>query len=215
MIQAVLFDMDGTVVETTMTHDFPVWTELLKDYDVSLSLSVFQNFLGKKASEIFRQFVPSITEEQIETSLQKRDLLLSQSINQKGIDTTPGLIGFLDRLQKNGCKVALATGAERKKVDIICNHVPLQQYFPVIVTADDVKRGKPYPDLFLKAADELDVNPENCIVVEDANNGIEAAHRANMKCIAITTTHKKDELKGADLVINSFNELKGKTLQNI
>lgn len=207
MIKAIIFDMDGTVVHTTMTHDLPVWTELLKDYGVSLSLSVFQKFLGKKASEIFRQFVPDITDKQIETSLQKRDLLLSKSINEKGLKTTPGFTGFIDRLKKDGYKVALATGAGRKKVNIVCAHVPLKQYFSIIVTADDVKNGKPSPDLFLQAAEKLGVKEEECIVVEDAQNGIEAAHKAGMKCIAITTTHKKEELKNADKIIDSFDEL--------
>lgn len=215
MIKAVIFDMDGTVVETTMTHDFPVWTELLKDYGVLLSLSVFQNFLGKKASEILRQFVPNITEEQIETSLQKRDVLLSKSINEKGLKTTSGLTGFVQRLQKNGCKVALATGAGRKKVNIIFQHISLQKYFPVIITADDVEKGKPHPDLFLQAAEKLGVNPEDCLVIEDANNGIEAARRAGMKCIVITTTHKKEELTTADKIIDSFDDLEAEDLEKI
>lgn len=212
MIKAVIFDMDGTVVETTMTHDFPVWTELLKDYNISLSLPVFQKFLGKKASEILRMFVSDITDPQIETSLQKRDILLAQSLHEKGLKTTPGLINFLFLLQKKGLFVALATGAGRKKLQAISKYVPLEDYFPVIVTADDVARGKPHPDLFLRAAEKLDIPAKECVAVEDSHNGITAAHASGMKCIAIATTHKKEELKNADKIIDSFDEL---TLEDI
>lgn len=207
MIKAVIFDMDGTVVETTMAHDLPVWTTLFQDYNVKLSLPVFQNFLGKKASEILKQLVPGITEQQIETSLQKRDVLLAQSLREKGLKTTPGFMNFLLLLQRKGILVALATGAGRKKLEAVCKYVPLKDYFPVIVTADDVARGKPHPDLFLRAAEKLDVAAINCIAVEDANNGIDAAHTAGMKCIAIATTHTKDELRNADKIIDSFDEL--------
>lgn len=212
MIKAVIFDMDGTVVETTMAHDLPVWTALFQDYNVKLSLPVFQKFLGKKASEILKQLVPEITDEQIETSLQKRDVLLAQSLHKKGLKTTPGFMNFLLLLQRKGILVALATGAGRKKLEAVCKYVPLEDYFPVIVTANDVARGKPHPDLFLRAAEKLGVDPKECIVVEDAHNGIEAAHASGMKVITITTTHPKNELLNADKIIDSFDEL---TLEDI
>lgn len=215
MIKAIIFDMDGTVVETTMAHDLPVWTALFQDYNVRLSLPVFQNFLGKKASEILKQLVPEITDEQIETSLQKRDVLLAQSLHEKGLKTTPGFMNFLRLLQRKGILVALATGAGRKKLEAVCKYVPLGDYFPVIVTADDVARGKPHPDLFLRAAEKLDVVATDCIAVEDAHNGIDAAHTARMKCIAIATTHTKEELKNADLTIDSFDELSFDDIQNL
>ncbi len=207
MIKAVIFDMDGTVVETTIAHDLPVWTALFQDYNVRLSLPVFQKFLGKKASEILHQLVPGITDQQIETSLEKRDVLLAQSLHEKGLKTTPGFMNFLLLLQKKGILVALATGAGRKKLEAVCKYVPLDNYFPVIVTADDVARGKPHPDLFLRAAEKLGVNANECITVEDSYNGIDSSHTAGMKCIAIATTHTKDELKHADKIIDSFDEL--------
>lgn len=76
-----------------------------------------------------------------------------------------------------------------------------------MLTADDVVKAKPDPEMFLKAAQRLKCRPEECVVIEDAPNGITAARAAGMKCLAITTTHKRDELKGADKVISSFNEL--------
>lgn len=207
--------MDGTVVETTMTHDLPVWTTLFQDYNVRLSLPIFQSFLGKKASEILHQLVPGITDEQIETSLQKRDVLLAQSLHEKGLKTTPGFMNFLLLLQRKGILVALATGAGRKKLEAICKYVPLKDYFPVIVTADDVARGKPHPDLFLRAASMLRIDPKKCIVVEDAHNGITAAHASGMKVIAITTTHPKNELQNADKIIDSFDELTIEDLEKL
>lgn len=215
MIKAVIFDMDGTVVQTSMTHDLPVWTALFQDYNVKLSLPVFQAFLGKKASEILHQLVPGITEQQIETSLQKRDVLLAESLHEKGLKTTPGFMNFLLLLQRKGILVALATGAGRKKLEAVCKYVPLKDYFPIIVTANDVARGKPNPDLFLLAAEKLGVDPKECIVVEDAHNGIVAARASGMKAITITTTHPRDELQNADKIIDSFDELTIEDLEKL
>lgn len=215
MIKAVIFDMDGTIIDTTVTHDFPIWKELLGEYGVDLSFLLFQSVLGKKAEEIYKHFIPTITDEQIKQSLDKRYRILAKSLEEKGLDLSPGLIAFLELLKKHDIKTALATGAGKEKVALIAKHFPLQKYFPVIVTSDEVARGKPHPDIFLKATEKLGIKPKDCIVMEDANNGIEAAHKAGMKAIAITTTHKREDLQDADKIIDSFNELTFEDIQSL
>lgn len=206
MIKAVIFDMDGTVVETT-THDFAVWQKIFGENGKELSFETFKRFLGKASKEILKEHFPHLSEKRIAEAAKKKDDLFSNSLARKGITTTPGLTDFIKLLKKYGYKLALATGGSRGKVNILKKYVPFDDYFSIIVTTSEVAKGKPYPDIFLKAADELDVNPEDCIVVEDANNGIKAAKNAGMKCIAITTTHTKEELKNADKIIHSFDDL--------
>ena len=103
--------------------------------------------------------------------------------------------------------MALATGASREKLEFILKKFQIKQFFDAIITADDVENGKPDPEVFLKAAQKLGVDPENCIVMEDASNGAEAAKAAGMACIAITSTRGKNQLQKADLVVNSYQEL--------
>ncbi|MBI2431003.1 MAG: HAD family phosphatase [Candidatus Levybacteria bacterium] len=207
MIKAVIFDMDGTIVDTTKTHDYPTWKQVIEEHGGSLSFDTFRSILGKKADELLHDLAPHLTPKQIQQTAQKKDMLFSKSLKEKGLKITSGFGELLKRLKDTGYKVALATGARKSKVEIILKHVPLHKYFPVIITADDVERGKPHPELFLKAAKKLDVKPQECLVIEDANNGIQAAKNADMKCIAITTTHKRGELKNADRIIDSFDEL--------
>ncbi len=207
MIKAVIFDMDGTVIETSITHDFPSWAEVFKQHGVTLTYELFQSALGKKAREIILQFIPDIDEAGIQKFIEQRHELLKISLKEKGLETIPGVLELLDRLKIANIHVALATGSIQQKIDIIKEHITLDTHFPVIVSSTEVQRGKPSPDIFLKAAEKLGVQPDECIVIEDAPNGIEAAHAAGMKCVLITTTHKKEELQKADLVIDSFDEL--------
>ncbi len=213
MIKAIIFDMDGTVVHTP-PHDLSAWQEVLRDHGVDFSFEDLKRAYGRKAKEILKEKVPEITDEHIDATLKKRYELFHSSIKKKGLQPVSGFYIYINMLKKK-YKVAIATGASLEKVKIVMQFIPLEKYFSTIITADDVENGKPNPDLFLKAAETLDVKPEECIVIEDANNGIDAAHRAGMKCIAITTTHARDELKNADKIIDSFDELKIEDLNHL
>ncbi len=122
---------------------------------------------------------------------------------------------MLESLIQNNLKTALATAAVKDKVRVVLEITGLNKYFSVVVTADEVSKGKPDPETFLKAAGKLSCKPEECVVIEDATNGIRAAKNANMKCIAITTTHHRAELEEADKTVESFAELTAETIKNL
>jgi beta-phosphoglucomutase-like phosphatase (HAD superfamily) len=103
--------------------------------------------------------------------------------------------------------MALATGASRKKLEFVLQKLPIKQYFDAMITADETNSGKPDPEVFLNAAKELGVTPGNCIVMEDARNGAQAAKKGGMLCIAITTTRSEDQLQAADLIVDGYHEL--------
>jgi len=131
----------------------------------------------------------------------------SEIVTEKGIQVVPYAIKFLKQLKAENLKIALATSSRQEKMNFVLQLTNLTSYFDIIVTGDLVQKSKPAPDIFLKAAEKLQLKPEDCLVVEDAANGVKAAKNAGMKCVAITTTHTEDLLQQADLVINSYEDL--------
>ncbi len=207
MIKAVIFDMDGTTINT-QSYDFSAWGQIFRDHGKTLTQEEFKSFLGNKAAEIIRQRVnPTLTKEAIQKEIEKKDAYFATALKEEKLTMLSGLEAFLTELKKHNYKTALATGADISKIRVIENYIPVSTYFSVIVHAGDIQKGKPDPEVFLLAAKKLGVLPQECLVVEDSPNGIEAAHNARMRCIAITTTHEKDELQNADKIIDSFDEL--------
>lgn len=118
------------------------------------------------------------------------------------------LLALLQESKKANVVCAVATSSLRWRAEKILDLLDIKSFFQVLVTADDIKNHKPAPDTFLEAAKKLNIKPEECVVIEDAGNGIDAAKNANMKTIALLTKyHSLDELKHADLVIKEFSEL--------
>ncbi len=206
MIKAVIFDMDGTIINTAIEHDFPTWREVFRSYGFTMSYEDFKKASGGKAHDIIKDRV-DISDEEVEKFIQKRTQLLSESLKTKGVKLTPGFLKFLKALKKEGFKVALATGAIDSKISVIKEHVALDDYFPTIVTGSEVQIAKPHPQIYLKAAEKLGLSTEDCLAVEDASNGIESAKAAGMKCIALALTHEKEELRDADLIVDSFDQI--------
>jgi beta-phosphoglucomutase-like phosphatase (HAD superfamily) len=111
-------------------------------------------------------------------------------------------------LAGQGTRLALASGSERAVVDAVLKMARLSRYFPVTVTGSDIERGKPEPDIFLRAATQLGVAPEGCVVIEDSRPGVTAARAAGMRVIAITNTHPASELGSATAVVGGYAELR-------
>jgi HAD superfamily hydrolase (TIGR01509 family) len=122
------------------------------------------------------------------------------------VELYPGVRKLLQELQRAGVRQAIASSAPQENIDALVNELNIISYFQAIVSGCELK-SKPDPATFLLAAERLGVNPQRCVVIEDALHGIEAAHRAGMKCIAVATTHPVVLLSPADLVVKRINEL--------
>ena len=200
--------MDGVVVDNTKYHIL-AWQGFAKQYGLAVSAkTVREKFMGRLGREIMRDVLKrDLSQSEILRLDAKREAGY-RKLYSKAIKSVTGLDIFLKHLKDNKVKIALATAAPAANVKFTLNRTGLKKYFKVIIDATGVKRGKPSPDVFLKAAKVLKVKPGRCIVFEDAMMGIEAAKRAGMKVVGVATSHPKHELTHTDLVIKNFKNLK-------
>ncbi|MFH0869887.1 MAG: HAD family phosphatase [archaeon] len=205
MLKAMIFDMDDVIINS-IKIEFPAWERLFSDFGQKLDLKVYKSFLGMKSVELIKRFIPVVKDEELSSLANRKEIYFIELLKKEGISMTPGVIDFLDSV-KGRYGLAIATAAPDMKLNEILELIHLKRYFKVIITADHIAKGKPDPEIFLKAAERLKVSPRDCVVFEDAPNCVRAAKAGGMKCVAITTTHTKGELKEADLVIDSFSDI--------
>jgi len=198
--RAFIFDMDGTLVDNMRFHT-EAWGKLLGENGIEMNA---HDFLVKTAGKTNREILPTvfgaISDERIAELGHRKESLYQELFlpERRAVD---GAIEFLEEAKKLGVKMAVATAAPEMNVEFILDGLNLRRFFGAIVTAADVKEGKPNPEIFLKSAEKLGVAPQNCIVFEDAIGGFEAAHRARMISIGITTVNSaEDILKCASVV---------------
>ena len=208
MLKAILFDMDGVLVDSSryIQHAFNV---VLQDSGVQLSTEQFKKYLGQSLKDKLRLWkqdygikdydVEEFSREagKIELDLMKKDLQCNYALH-----------AFLKEAKEHGLKLAVATSSLRWRAEKIVEMLGIQHYFSALVTAEDAENHKPAPDLFLEAARQLGVNPAYCVVFEDAVKGIEAARKGGMRCVAVKTEfHSMEELEKADIIITDFSEI--------
>ncbi|VVB98789.1 Phosphoglycolate phosphatase [uncultured archaeon] len=201
--KAVIFDFDGVVGDTMELHR-KSFNDLLAQFGIHIGKKEFRNYGGRRAETIIQGLFDrhGIKESAAEWD-RKRTALYGQYLQKHGAKPIPGFIAFLHMLKRNGIKTAVASSGEAPHVRNALKHMNVS--LPS-VTVKHVRHAKPAPDLFLLAAKKLSVEPKSCIVIEDALSGIEAARRAEMPCIALSTTLPASELKSrATLVAKDFN----------
>lgn len=207
--RAFIFDMDGTLVDNMRFHT-EAWRTLIEENGFEFDA---RKFLVETAGQTNREIIPSVfgavsNERLNELALRKEELYREVYIHhRKPVD---GLVEFLDAASGLGIKLAVATAASPPNMAFILDGLALRKYFGAISTAADVKRGKPDPEIFLLSAERLGVEPKNSIVFEDAFFGFEAARRAGMKAIGITTVNSHDEIVRVEGVVEAhadFREL--------
>lgn len=207
---AFIFDMDGTIVDNMGYHN-RAWQEFFAGHGMTMALDGIQRLTyGKNNREILRGiFGDHLTDDDVREQGERKETMYRE-IYKPLMKPVDGLMEFLDETKRLNIPIAVATAAGQPNIDFVMNNLNLDSYFDAIVSAENVKRGKPHPDLFLAAAQKLNVAPASCLVFEDALAGIEAAYRAEMKVIAITTTyaaHHFESLPAVKRVIEDFTEV--------
>jgi beta-phosphoglucomutase len=204
--KAVIFDMDGTLIEST-NADFLAWQKVFADYNKVLTFQDYSPMLGKRSFAVVKDLLQIKGEKEQAKALANKSSYFREVIDEHGLETVPYAVDFLKQIKELGIPMALATSSRREKTKMVLAKVELLSYFDVIVTAEDVVNGKPFPEVFLKAASMLQTPVENCVVFEDALSGIRAAKSAAIKCVAISSNHNAHLLDEADLVIETFKDL--------
>jgi beta-phosphoglucomutase family hydrolase len=199
--RAAIFDMDGTLVDNMAYHQ-QTWTQMLAEMGHAISAEEFmRRTAGWTNREILRELVnPDISDEDIGAFAHRKENAYRE-LYRPHLAALAGALPFLDALRARGVKLAVATSAPTDNIDFTLDGAGLREKFDAVVGAADISRGKPDPEIFLKAADRLGVPPEACLVFEDATAGIEAARRAGMRVVVITTTLDADSVRDDPNVI--------------
>ena len=198
--RAVIFDMDGVLVDSGAYHR-AAWRALLKELGVEPEDGEFWRLtIGRPVEEALPLLVGRRLSSQEIARYSKRKTDLYHRLANGRFEPVPGAVAFVRGLEAGNIPRALATSASPRSVTAVLEDLGLTRQFPVVVTADDVERGKPDPEVYLTAASRLAVAPRECVVFEDSLVGLEAARRASMLPIGLTTAHTEAELRNAGAV---------------
>jgi beta-phosphoglucomutase family hydrolase len=202
--RAVLWDMDGTLVDSEELH-WISWRNTLADEGITITREQFLSSFGQRNDSIIPRWLgAAATPERIERISKAKEELYRYLVRRNGMSAEPGVIAWLHRLHNEGWLQAIASAAPRANIDTVLETLSATQIFQGIVSAEDVHRGKPDPEVFLTAAARVGVSPDRCIVVEDAVAGVQGARSAGMKSIGVNRNGKQ---LPADIVVRSLELL--------
>lgn len=210
MVKAVIFDLDGVITYTAELH-YQAWKNLANSISIDFDREFNEQLKGISRMDSLNKILnhggadKKYTEqEKIDLANQKNDDYKSLLVNLKPENIYPGIKELLNAVKEDSIKIGLASAS--KNGPAILNYLEITHYFDTIADPDSVQNGKPAPDIFLKAAEQLDVTPEECIGIEDSEAGIEAIKKAGMFAVGVGTV---DVMKkaGANLVLADTSEL--------
>lgn len=214
MLRAVIFDWDGVIVDSSAHHERS-WEVLAARRNLPLPAGHFKRGFGKKNNVIIPDLGWADTPGDVEALAREKEEIYRGLIREHGIEPLPGVRPLLAALAAEGISAAIGSSTERANLDLPLDMMGLREFFRVIASGEDVEHGKPDPAIFLLAAERLGIPPANCLVIEDAHVGIEAARRAGIPVLAVATTHPAAELTAADAVMESLAGVTPETLRKI
>jgi len=202
----VIFDMDGVLADTAEQH-FQSWLAVAPRWGVQITRADFRATFGRPNHEgipiLFHRPVPP-------DELREIDRLKEQAFREivrRSLEPLPGVVELVRALDGSGFRLAVGSSGPRENIELILETLGIARHFGAVVSGWDVSRGKPDPEVFLKAAARIGVEPACCVVIEDVPAGVQAARSAGMKCIAVTTTRPAYELQSADRVVESLADV--------
>jgi HAD superfamily hydrolase (TIGR01509 family) len=217
MIQTVIFDMDGVIVDTEPVHHY-AYFQHFKQLNIEVSDELYRTFTGNSTRNVFQKIkemfnLPHEVEDLIQT---KRSLFNDAFDTKEDLYLIDGVEDLIKDLHQSGIQLIVASSASKVTIDRVFNRFNLNQYFTHKVSGEDFPKSKPHPAIFEHAA-SLSIAPkENCIVIEDSNNGVEAAVAAHIFCVGYDSLHSKDQdLSKANILIKHFNELNADIVKNL
>lgn len=208
MLKAVIFDMDGVIIDSEPFH-LIICREIFKNLSIPFCEEEYNSYIGVSNTSMWTTLKDKygLKETVDELSMFQTNAGMKY-IKENEIEPIPGILDLLDELGGSGIKIALASSSSMEGIKMVLEKFKITQYFQAVVSGEDLERGKPAPDIFLKAAGMLQVEPEYCTVIEDSHNGVTAAKAAGMKCVGYQNPSSGDQdLRAADLILNSLKGL--------
>ncbi|MBZ9687506.1 HAD family phosphatase [Clostridium estertheticum] len=210
MLKAVIFDMDGVIIDSEPTH-MKLENETYKKLGIEVTEDEHHSFVGATSHYMWDALKNKYKLNQPLDELIEYDRSqYFEYLNSDECEITliEGVKELIQDLHENGVNLAIASSSPLNVIEAIAKKFQIEEYFEVFVTGDYVKKSKPEPDIFLLASEKLGESPENCVVIEDSHNGVRAAKKAGMKCVGINSDPAgSQDISMADLEINSFKEV--------
>ena len=217
MIQTVIFDMDGVIVDTEPVHRFAYFKHF-SELNIEVSEELFTSFTGNSTRNVFQRVnsIFNLNADVEELILRKRNLFNDAFDHKEDLELLEGVENLIKNLHENGVELILASSASKVTIDRVFRRFGLHPFFSHIVSGEDFPKSKPHPAIFEFAASLSKAPKENCIVIEDSTNGVLAAKSAGIYCVGYNSVHSKlQDLSKADLIINHFNELDYNAVANL
>lgn len=192
-IKAIIFDMDGVIFDTERVY-LDIWSKVFEKYGYKITKEIYISVMGRGRKKVKEIFLKNFGEDMpIEEMYLEKDAMLFKVIENNEVPMKLGAYDLLKYLKENNYKIALATSAKRDRVKKQIEGAEIKSFFDTVVCGDDIVNSKPNPEIFIRAACNLEVEKENCIVIEDSPAGIEAAYNANIIGFHVEDLKKADE----------------------
>jgi beta-phosphoglucomutase family hydrolase len=205
-LEAVLWDLDGVIADTADYH-YRAWRDVFGRRGVEFTRKDFMRYFGQRHDTIIRFALgDNIPPEEFDVVTREKQEKYRQIVSDH-IRPLPGAVELIKSLNDHHIKTAIASSAPPENIDIILRGLGIADCFQAIAWGTEVPEGKPSPQIFLRAAQKLGVEARNCVVIEDAIAGVAAAKKAGMKCIAVTNSHPRNDLKKADLIVSTLKAI--------
>ena len=224
MLRAVIFDFDGVITDSEILH-LRAFNRVLAQHDIEITTKdYYKEYLGLTDVDCFKllihQGLLEAEQQQIENLVKQKNLIFEEMAKTEG-QIIEGVRDFLQMLKENNVPMAICSGAVRAEIELILEQARLSPFFAVIVSAEQIKKGKPHPEGFLLTLQKLNSNvtdpilPNQCIVIEDSHWGLKAARAAQMHTIAVTNSYDADQLSMAEKIVTCLSELNIEDLQQL
>jgi len=217
MIQTVIFDMDGVIIDSEPVY-FRIDKQMFEELNIAVSFEEHCTYVGTSSQNMWDAIIKKhrLPDHPGELMRKEYNLYMDYLVSAKNLQPIDGVMELINDLHDNNFKLILASSSRMETIDIILKRFKLSDLFIARVSGSELAHSKPHPEIFLRSAQLVRSEPKECIVIEDSRNGVAAAKAAGMKCIGFLNPSSGDQdLKAADMTIRSFKELNAGVIKNL